>query len=98
MIYADSQTAITATTKPDKQSGQSILCDAIERSEKLVVEREMKTDIDWIPGHMSIIRNDMTDEEAKKAAKSQGKDVNKTAISPLKSSRFQFIKHANTTN
>jgi ribonuclease HI len=98
IIYSDSQAAVIATTKPDKQSGQSILCDAIEKLEKLVVEKGMKIDIDWIPGHMSIVGNEMADEAAKKTAKSQGKDVDTTAFLPLKSSRSQFIKRANTND
>jgi hypothetical protein len=63
--------------------------------EKLVVEKGMRTDVDWIPGHMSIVGNDRADEEAKKAAKSQGKGVDTITCSPLKSSRSQIIKRAN---
>ena len=92
------QPAVKATTKPDKQSGQSILCNAIEKLKKLVVEKGMKMDIEWIPGHMSIAGNDMADEEAKKAAKSQGKGVDTIALSPLKSSRSQSIKRTNKDN
>jgi len=45
VIYADNQPAIKATMKPDKQSGQAILNDTIDKLEKLVITRNIAAEI-----------------------------------------------------
>ena len=65
IIYADSQPAIIATTKPHKQSGQSIICETLDNLESL---QNVKISLVWIPGHMGIIGNEKADEAAKDAA------------------------------
>ena len=44
-IHVDSQDAIKATVKPGKQSGQSILCTAVKKMEKLILEKGIATEI-----------------------------------------------------
>ena len=100
IIHTDSQAAIKATTKPDKQSGQTILCNAIDKLEKLTIEKDMTTEIIWIPGHMDIEGNDKADNAAKDAALSKGINPSIPTIQqqPLKTSRSNCIKQATKTD
>lgn len=50
-IYTDSQAAIKATVKPDKQSGQTILCNAIKKLEGLTTDKGIFTEIVWAHEH-----------------------------------------------
>ena len=69
VIYSDSQAALTATTKPDQQSGQSIICSILDNVESLQQQRpELTFSIVWIPGHEDIPGNEEVDAEAKRAA------------------------------
>ena len=99
-IYTDSQAAIKATTKPDQQSGQTILYNAITKIEKLSVEKGMTIEIAWIPGHMDIEGNDKADKAAKGAALSKGVNpsIPKIQQPPLKASRSNCIKQATKTD
>jgi len=97
-IYADSQPAIIATTKPHKQSGQSIIREILDNVESL---QNIKTSLVWIPGHMDIAGNEKADEAAKNAAinATAAETSNATAspdhqhhLKPLKSARNRTIK------
>jgi hypothetical protein len=69
IIYADSQPAIIATTKPSKQSGQAIIAEVLDNLDSLQACRpNLQVEIVWIPGHMDIEGNEMADQAAKKAA------------------------------
>ena len=100
IIYADSQPAIIATTKPHKQSGQSIICETLDNLESL---QNVKISLVWIPGHMDIIGNEKADEAAKDAAMDHTAPNTSTATAlrdrqhhhkPLKSARTRTIKDA----
>src|SRR5437773_805803 len=92
-IYTDSYATIKATIKPDKQSGQTILCNAISKLEKLTAEKGITTEISWIPGHMDIEGNDMADNAVKDTALSKGNNPSIATIEqpPLKASRINCI-------
>lgn len=47
--------------------GQSYYLRAIE-AVKIIVEKASKVSINWIPGHINILGNDHTDEQAKQAS------------------------------
>ena len=69
VVYADSQPAIKATMKPNRQSGQEIIRDVLDTIESLQQEYPNITiSIIWIPGHKDIYGNEMADAAAKKAA------------------------------
>ena len=99
-MYTDSQAAIKATTKPDQQSGQTILYNAITKIEKLSVEKGMTIKITWIPGHMDIEGNDMADNAAKDTGLSKGNNPSIATIEqlPLKASRINCIRQATKTD
>jgi hypothetical protein len=58
------------------------------------LEKGIITEIVWIPGHTDIKHNDKVDEEAKKAAKSEGRNdaIPRASFPPLKSARIQLVK------
>ena len=60
----------------------------------------MSTEIIWVPRHKDIISNEMADEAAKAAAKSQGMDPNipRSIHMPLKSARSVCIKQEVTNS
>jgi RNase H len=92
-IYADSQPAIIATTKPVKQAGQSIVAEALKYLESLQAQKpDLKVSIIWIPGHMDIPGNERADEGAKKAAISTQSGAASFNHNPLKSARNRIIK------
>jgi ribonuclease HI len=76
VIYVDSQAAIKGINKPSKQSGQMILTSAIAKIQALVDGRQMVIEIIWVSGHEGVEGNEMADEAAKEAAKSEGNDAN----------------------
>src|SRR5271169_797062 len=93
IIYADSQPAIIATTKPVKQSGQSIIAETLKSLESLQEQKpDLKVSIIWIPGHMDIPGNEKADEEAKKAATSTQSRRTPFNHNPLKSARNRTVK------
>jgi ribonuclease HI/endonuclease/exonuclease/phosphatase family metal-dependent hydrolase len=94
VIYVDSQAAIKGINKPSKQSGQMILTSAIAKIQALADGRRMVIEIIWVPGHEGVEGNEMADEAAKEAAKSEGNDANirRSMHKPLKSARSQCIK------
>jgi ribonuclease HI len=97
VIYTDSQPAIIATTKPVKQSGQSIIAATLNNLESLQAQKpDLNVSIIWIPGHMEIPGNEKADEEAKKAAVSNQSRRAPFNHKPLKSARNRIIKE--TTN
>ena len=55
IIYSDSQSAIKGVSKPQKQSGQSIIASALEKMETLKAQRRIDIQLVWIPGHMDIL-------------------------------------------
>ena len=68
-IYTDSQTAIKAIERPQRQSGQSIIKDLLDCIDEIMDKhRHLQIDIMWIPGHSEIQGNERADAEAKKAA------------------------------
>jgi ribonuclease HI len=76
VIYVDSQAAIKGINKPSKQSGQMILTSAIAKIQALADGRQMVIEIIWVPGHEGEVEgNEMADEAAKEAAKSEGNDA-----------------------
>jgi hypothetical protein len=97
-IYADSKAAIQGINKPSKQSSQAILISAIDRIQALVDERQMSTEIKWVPGHEGVRGNEDADEAAKSAAKSEGNEPNipTSTHRPLKSARAVSIKRDTT--
>ena len=96
VVYADSQSAIKATTNPGRQSGQEIIRDVLDTIETLQQEYpNIIISIIWIPGHMDIYGNEMADTAAKKAASERlGTRFKNNA---LKSSRNMTIKRASQT-
>src|SRR5437773_2959514 len=92
VIYTDSQAAITATTKPGKQSGQSLIQSTIDSIDRLKIEQpNINLTITWIPGHEGIPGNEKADEAAKSAAENPT-SAPTVLCTPLKSSRNQTIK------
>jgi ribonuclease HI len=94
-IYADSLSAITATVKPVRQSGQSTIMTAISSIEALQRKNpSIRITITWVPGHRGIEGNDIADREAKKAATDN--EIRRTSPKRdvLKASRHQRIKNA----
>ena len=91
-IYTDSQTAIKAIERPQRQSGQSIIKDLLNCIDEIVEEHtQAQIEIVWIPGHSDIQGNERVDTEAKKAAA----DSTVTQLPrrrPLKSARVRSIK------
>ena len=54
-IYTDSQTAIKAIERPQRQSGQSIIKDLLDCVDEIMDKhRHLQIDIMWIPGHSEI--------------------------------------------
>ena len=68
VIYADSKAAIQGIDKPNKQSGQAILISAITKIQSFIQQRQMSTEIKWVPGHEGVRGNEEADETAKEAA------------------------------
>lgn len=94
VIYMDSQAAIRGVNKPSKQSGQANLISAIINLQLLSDERQMATEIRWVPSHEDVDGNEKADKAAKEAAQSQGNDLHipKSTHKPLKSARTVCIK------
>src|SRR5579859_646384 len=67
-----------------------------QKMEKLVLEKGIAAEIVWIPGHTDIKHNDKVDDEAKKAAKSEGRNgaIAKASLTPLKSARILQVKQS----
>ncbi len=91
-IFADSQAAIRGIQKPRKQSGQSIIKEFLDMTDRATEENpQLQIRMTWIPGHANIEGNEQADEEAKKAA------IDPTVgrrfkYKPLKSARIRQIK------
>jgi len=95
VIYADSQPAITATTKPNTQSGQQIIADTLDAIEDIYRRQpEVRITIIWIPGHMSIEGNEKADSVAKEAATSGQQGECYHHYKPLKAARNTDVKEA----
>ena len=92
-IYIDSQPAIKATTKPERQSGQAIIREVLDSIESLQAQcPKLRIELVWIPGHMDICGNEVVDKAAKESALSKG--TNETAFhhKTLKVARNRTIK------
>ena len=93
-IYTDSQTAIKAIERPQRQSGQTIIKDLLDCIDEITNNcTNLQIEIIWIPGHFEIQGNEQADAEAKKAAA----DWTLTQLRrhrPLKSARIRYIKAA----
>ena len=93
-IYTDSQTAIKAIERPQRQSGQSIIKDLLDCIDEIMDKhRHLQIDIMWIPGHSEIQGNERADAEAKKAAADPTLNQLRRHR-PLKSARTRYIKTA----
>ena len=93
-IYTDSQTAIKAIERPQRQSGQSIIKDLLDCIDEIMDKhRHLQIDIMWIPGHSEIQGNERADAEAKKAAADSTLNQLRKHR-PLKSARTRHIKTA----
>jgi ribonuclease HI len=76
-VFTDSQTSIKALLKPQKQSGQAIICSILDKIDELQTQRnEMNITLTWIPGHMDIEGNEQADKAAKEAANSTEREAN----------------------
>jgi ribonuclease HI len=96
VVYADSQPAIKATTRPERQSGQAIIRDVLDAIESLQKQHPHITiSLTWIPGHMDIYGNETADAAAKEAAR--GRSGTQFKHNALKSSRNMTIKKASQT-
>ena len=89
-IYADSKPAITATTKPWRQSGQSIIREILDNIDNLMEVKgpEYKITITWIPSHAGIEANEIVDTAAKEATEPMEEPRHK----PLRSANVQLAK------
>ena len=93
-LYTDSQAAIRAVDKPQRQSGQSIIKEFLDTIDMAEAENpELQVDIIWVPGHCGIEGNEIADAEVKKAATSSTL-ANPFNHKPLRSARVQSIKAA----
>jgi len=90
IIYADSQAAITAASKPSRQSGQAIIGLLLDAIDNCLVTRNIEQEIVWIPGHMDIEGNETADKAAKEAATPNASE--QWASKVLKSARSNVIK------
>ena len=97
VIYADSQPTIKPTSSPSRQSGQSVICAALESVDTLKAQQpNLEISLVWVPGHEDIPGNEKVDELEKEAAKSRGTRGNPFQHLPLKSMRNSVIKQAST--
>lgn len=71
VIYSDSQAGIQAVTRPEQQSGQSIILSFLNSVEKLQQQRKISFSLVWVPGHMDIDGNERADEAAKIIARAK---------------------------
>ena len=68
-IYTDSQAAIRAIDKPQRQSGQAIINEILDYADEIMrTHPQSRIIMTWIPGHAEIEGNERADEEAKKVA------------------------------
>jgi ribonuclease HI len=80
--------AITTATKPDQQSGQSIICSILDNVESLQEQRsELTFSLTWIPCHKDMADNEEVDAEAKRAAQPRCNLGNPFTHPPMKSAR-----------
>lgn len=92
-IFTDSQAAIKAIERPQRQSGQSTIKGLLDSIDETCSQAHTHVEIMWIPGHSEIQGNERADAEAKKAATAS----NLTQLPrqrPLKSARARYIKAA----
>ena len=89
-IYTDSKPAIIATTKPWRQSGQSIIREILDNIDNLMEVKgpEYKITITWIPSHAGIEANETVDAAAKEATEPMEEPRHK----PLRSANMQLAK------
>ena len=99
VIFADSQPAIKAITKPRQQSKQSILVSVIDALEELRAQQpDIKISIVWVPGHVGVAGNEEADKAAKEVAKSRdggtnGKDMKSARDQSIKASGKQGVEN-----
>jgi ribonuclease HI len=92
VIFVDNQAAITTVLKPERQSGQYIICDIHELLDKMQdLDPNLLYHIEWVPGHMDIHGNDIADEEAKRAAKEKIQGDPPIRVYKLKSAQNMVI-------
>ena len=89
-IYTDSQAAVKAIDRPQRQSGQTII-KAVLKSINDIVNKypHLQIEIIWIPRHAEIDGNEHADAEAKKAA---------TAITLSQRHSYKPLKSAHARN
>ena len=91
-VYIDSQTAIKAIERPQRQSGQTIIKELLDCIDEIISKyTHPQIEIVWIPGHSEIQGNERADAEAKKVTA----DPTLTQLRrhrPLKSARIRYIK------
>ena len=93
-IYTDSQAAVKAIDRPQRQSGQAIIKDVLESIDHISSKhKELQIEIVWIPGHTQIEGNERADVEAKRAARDPTLSC-PHKYKPLKSARVRQIKAA----
>jgi len=91
-IYTDSQTAIKAIERPQRQSGQSIIKGLLDCIDEITEQyTQVQIEMVWIPGHSEIQGNERVDTEAKKAA-ADSTVTQLPRCRPLKSARVRRIK------
>ncbi|KAJ5819485.1 hypothetical protein N7474_005076 [Penicillium riverlandense] len=67
VIFADSQAALKALSRPRMPSGQIYLSGSLDLIRQLV-EKGIRTELRWIPVHQGVIGNEIVDRHAKEAA------------------------------
>jgi ribonuclease HI len=68
VIFADSQAALKALSRPRMPSGQVYLVGCLDLIQRLACTRGIRTELRWIPAYQGVIGNEIVDRHAKEAA------------------------------
>ena len=67
IIFVDSQAALRALSRPRMPSGQVYLAGCLNSIRRLA-DRDIRTELRWIPAHKGVIGNEIADQHSKAAA------------------------------